>query len=81
MYTKCNLSNAMKNLYMKLICNKTCVLFTFCDLFNSKSLNAIDLPLKSEIKVLFFLLFLIFMLNTGKDQIWVLKSLSKKAGW
>lgn len=27
MYTKCNLSNAMKNLYMKLICNKTCVLF------------------------------------------------------
>lgn len=54
MYTKCNLSNAMKNLYMKLICNKTCVLFTFCDVFNSKSLNPIDLPLQPEGKVFAF---------------------------
>lgn len=42
MYTKCNLSNAMKNLYMKLICNKTCVLFTICDAFNSRFLKVAD---------------------------------------
>lgn len=38
MYTKCNLSNAMKNLYMKLICNKNlCAFYMNSDFFTRVS--------------------------------------------
>lgn len=39
MYTKCNLSNAMKNLYMKLICNKNLCAFYMNAVF---FLNQVD---------------------------------------
>lgn len=39
MYTKCNLSNAMKNLYMKLICNKNLCAFYMNAVF---FLNPVD---------------------------------------
>lgn len=43
MYTKCNLSNAMKNLYMKLICNKNlCAFYMNSAFFTRVSSHGLD---------------------------------------
>lgn len=66
MYTKCNLSNAMKNLYMKLICNKNlCAFYMNSALFTcvsvhvlsvitctSRALSSVSLGLLSPLTVL-----------------------------